>query len=337
MKLLVTGGCGFIGSNFIRYYLKENPKDKIINLDKLTYAGHLSSTSDFANNKNYKFVKGDICNSKLVGEVMKGVDIVVHFAAESHVDRSIFGPATFVKTNVLGTQTLLDAALENKIKLFCHVSTDEVFGSLPLGSKIKFNEKTPYNPRSPYSASKAASDHLVRAYYATYNLPVVITNCSNNFGPYQDPEKFLPRAITNLIEDKPILIYGDGKYVRDWLYVLDHCRAINMVIKRGKVGETYLIGGLTKDINNLEVAKKLLKIFKKDSSYIQFIKDRPGHDRRYAVDWSKIRKELGFKPEFDFDEWLLKTVNWYQENEWWWQPLKRKAEKFYQKSNNKRK
>lgn len=337
MKILVTGGCGFIGSNFIRYYLKENPKDKIINLDKLTYAGHISSTLDFAKNKNYKFVKGDICNSKLVGEVMKGVDVVVHFAAESHVDRSIFGPATFVKTNVLGTQTLLDAALENKIKLFCHISTDEVFGSLPLGSKIKFNEKTPYNPRSPYSASKAASDHLVRAYYATYNLPVIITNCSNNFGPYQDPEKFLPRAITNLIEDKPILIYGDGKYVRDWLYVLDHCRAINMVIKKGKVGETYLIGGLTEDINNLEVAKKLLKIFKKDSSYIQFIKDRPGHDRRYAVDWSKIRKELGFKPEFDFDEWLLRTVNWYQENKWWWQPLKRKAEKFYQKSNNKRK
>jgi dTDP-glucose 4,6-dehydratase len=178
---------------------------------------------------------------------------------------------------------------------------------------------------------------LVRAYYATYNLPVVITNCSNNFGPYQDPEKFLPRAITNLIDDKPVLIYGDGKYIRDWLYVLDHCRAIEMVIRKGKVGETYLIGSLANDISNLEVAKKLLKIFKRDDSYIQFIKDRPGHDRRYAVDWSKIRKELGFKPEFDFDQWLLKTVNWYQENKWWWQPLKRKAENFYQKSNNKRK
>lgn len=337
MKLLVTGGAGFIGSNFIRYWLKNNPKDKIINLDKLTYAGHLSSTSDFASNKNYTFVRGDICNSKLVDEVTKNVDIIVHFAAESHVDRSIFGPATFIKTNVLGTQTLLDSALKNKIKLFYHISTDEVFGALPLDSRKKFNEKTPYNPRSPYSASKAASDHLVRAYFTTYGLPVVITNCSNNFGPYQDPEKFLPRMITNLIDNKPIPIYGDGKYVRDWLYVLDHCRAIEMVIKKGKIGETYLIGGLTKDISNLEVAKMLLKIFNKDNSYIQFVKDRPGHDRRYAVDWSKIKNDLGFKPEFDFGVWLEKTVEWYKANEWWWRPLKKKAEKFYQKSNNNRK
>ena len=332
MKLLVTGGAGFIGSNFIRYWFKKYPKDSIVNLDKLTYAGHLSSTKDFADNPNYKFIKGDIADQKKVDRAMKGADYVVNFAAESHVDRSIVGPQVFVQTNVVGTQVLLDAGLKHKVKRFHHVSTDEVFGSLPLNSKEKFNEKTRYDPRSPYSASKAASDHLVRAYHETYALPVSISNTANNYGPYMDPEKFLARAITNLIDGEKIPIYGDGKYVRDWLYVEDHCRAIDVVLKKGKEGETYLIGGLTNDINNLEVAKKLLKIFGKNESHIKFVKDRPGHDRRYAIDWSRVKKELGWRPKYGFDTWLGKTVEWYKANEWWWRPLKAQAEKLYRET-----
>lgn len=330
-KILVTGGAGFIGSNFIRFWLKKYPKDKVINFDKLTYAGHLSSTKDFGKNKNYKFVKGDICDAKIVGKVMKDTDIVVHFAAESHVDRSITGPQIFIKTNVIGTQVLMDAALKHNVKRFHHVSTDEVFGALPL-EKGKFDENTKYDPRSPYSASKAGSDHLVRAYHETFGLPVTITNCSNNFGPFQDPEKFLPRMITNLIDGGQLPIYGDGKYVRDWLFVEDHVRAIDLVIHKGKVGETYLIGGLTKDVNNLEIAKQLLKIFGLDKSHLKFVKDRPGHDRRYAVNWGKINKELGWKPKYDFNKWLEKTVSWYKDNQWWWRPLKAKAEKLYAKT-----
>jgi len=334
MKLLVTGGCGFIGSNFIRYWLKKYPEDKITNLDKLTYAGHLSSTKDFEKNKNYKFIKGDICDSKVVDLVMKSTEVVVHFAAESHVDRSITGPQVFTKTNVMGTQVLIDKALKHGIKRFHHISTDEVFGALPLGVG-KFNETTRYAPRSPYSASKAASDHLVRAYNETFDLPVTITNCSNNFGPFQDPEKFLSRMITNLIDGGNVPIYGDGKYVRDWIYVEDHVRGIEKVLKKGRIGETYLLGGGRKDINNLQIAEKLLKIFKRDSSYLKFVKDRPGHDRRYAVDWSKSRKELGWEPANEFDAWLEKTVEWYRKNEWWWRPLKVNAEKLYQKTGQK--
>ncbi len=336
MKLLVTGGAGFIGNNFIRYWLKKYPKDKIVNLDKLTYAGHLSSTKDFSGNKNYRFIKGDICDPRVVDGAIKGVDLVVHFAAESHVDRSVVGPQVFIKTNIIGTQVLMDAALKHKVKHFHHVSTDEVFGELPLNSKKKFSEITPYKPRSPYSASKAASDHLAQAYHETYGLPLTITNGSNNYGPYQDPEKFIPRFITNLIDDKPLPIYGDGKYVRDWLYVEDHCRAIELVIKKGKIGETYLVGGLTIDINNLAVAKKLLKIFRlPEKKYLKFVKDRPGHDRRYAVDWNKIRKELGWQPEHNFDEWLSQTVKWYQDNQWWWRSLKKRAEQLYVKTGQK--
>ncbi|MBI3443274.1 dTDP-glucose 4,6-dehydratase [Candidatus Woesebacteria bacterium] len=334
MKLLVTGGAGFIGSNFIRYWLKNYPKDEIVNLDKLTYAGHLSSTKDFQKNKNYKFVKGDICDPNLVSKVVSGVGTIVHFAAESHVDRSIVGPQVFLKTNTVGTQILMEAALKHKVRRFHYVSTDEVFGALPLG-KGKFSERTHYNPRNPYSASKAASDHLVRAYFYTYGLPITITNCADNFGPYQDPEKFIPRMITNLIDNQPLPIYGDGKYVRDWLYVEEHCRAIDMVIKKGKVGETYLVGSSIKDINNLELAKKLLKIFGKDKSYLKFVKDRPGHDRRYAIDWGKIKSELGWKPKYDFETWLEKTVKWYINNKWWWRPLKKKAEALYQKTGQK--
>lgn len=336
MKLLVTGGAGFIGSNFIHYWLAKYPQDKIINLDKLTYAGHLSSLKDIEKNKNYTFMKGDILDIKAVDQAVKGVDWVVHFAAESHVDRSIVGPQLFIKTNVIGTQVLMDAALKHRVKRFHHVSTDEVFGSLELNSRKKFDENTCYDPRSPYSTSKAASDHLVRAYHETFGLPATITNCSNNFGPYQDPEKMLPRFITNLMKGEKLPVYGDGKYVRDWLHVEDHCRAIELVLKKGKVGETYLVGGLTKEVNNLEVSMKLLKIFnisKKDG--LKFVKDRPGHDRRYAVDWKKINKELGWKPKYSFEEWLAKTVDWYKENEWWWKPLKSKAEKLYSKTGQK--
>jgi dTDP-glucose 4,6-dehydratase len=329
MKLLVTGGCGFIGSNFIRYWLKKYPNDKIINLDKLTYAGHLSSSKDFLKNKNYKFIKGDICNASLVNETVKGVEEIVHFAAETHVDRSILGPSVFVRTNVLGTQVLLEAALTNKVKRFHHVSTDEVFGALPLNSKNKFSEKTNYEPRSPYSASKAGSDHLVRSYFHSFGLPVTITNASNNFGPFQDPEKFLPRMITNLIVGDKVKIYGDGKYIRDWLYVDDHVRAIEMVLKKGKLGETYLVGGMTKNISNLEIAKELVKYFKKDKNSIEFVKDRPGHDRRYAIDWTKINKDLGWSPNADFDKRLNETIEWYKDNEWWWGPLKKKSESIY--------
>jgi len=335
MKILVTGGAGFIGSNFIRYWLKKYPDNEIVNLDKLTYAGHLSTTKDFSGNKNYKFIKGDICDPKIVDQAIEGVDIVVHFAAETHVDRSIVGPKTFILTNVVGTQVLLDATVSHKVKRFHHVSTDEVFGALPLESAEKFNESTLYNPRSPYSASKAGSDHLVRAYHTTYGLPITITNCSNNFGPYSDPEKFIPRMITDLINGSPVKIYGDGKHVRDWLYVEDHVRAIDVVLQKGKIGETYLVGGLTEDIPNLEVAKRLLKLFGKDQSQIKFVPDRLGHDRRYAVDWSKIEKDLGWKPEHNFEEWLVKTVNWYKENDWWWRPLKEEADKLYERTGQK--
>jgi len=330
MKLLITGGAGFIGSNFILYWFKNHPEDKIVNLDCLTYAGNLDNLKSVENNKNYKFVKGRIEDPQIVSEAMNGVDIVVHFAAESHVDRSIKKPAEFVVANVVGTQVLLDAALRNRVKKFHHVSTDEVFGSLKLNESNKFNERTRFDPRSPYSASKAGSDHLVNAYFHTYGLPITITNCSNNFGPYQFPEKMIPLAITNLLEGKKVPVYGDGLYVRDWLYVEDHCRAIDMVLQKGKIGETYCVGGLTEDINNLEVVKKILKILGRDESMMEFVKDRPGHDRRYAVDWSKIKTELGWQPLHAFDDWLEKTVEWYKNNEEWWKKLKnKKFEEYY--------
>ena len=327
MKLLVTGGAGFIGSNFILYWLKNHPEDNIVNFDKLTYAGNLENLKDIESNPNYHFVRGDITNADEVGSVMSGIDTVVHFAAESHVDRSIHNPAPFVMTNVVGTQILLDAALKFKVKRFHHISTDEVFGALGLGDSNKFNERTPYDPRSPYSASKAGSDHLVRSYFYTYRLPITITNCSNNFGPYQFPEKIIPLAITNLLEEKKIPIYGDGLYVRDWLYVEDHVRAIERVLNDGKVGETYVVGGLTEDISNLEVAKRIIHILGKSEDMIEHVEDRPGHDRRYAVDWSKIKSELGWQPQHSFDEWLAKTVEWYKQNESWWKMIREKQNK----------
>lgn len=334
MKLLVTGGAGFIGSNFILYWLKKYPQDNIVNLDKLTYAGNLENLKSLEKSLNYKFILGDICNSQLVNSLItkNQIDTIVHFAAESHVDRSILDPAPFIKTNIEGTYILLEAALKNKIKRFHHVSTDEVFGELQLKTKEKFSEKTPYNPRSPYSASKAAADHLVRAYFVTYGLPITISNCSNNFGPYQFPEKLIVLAITNVLEEKKVPVYGDGLYVRDWLYVEDHCEAIDLILKKGKVGETYFIGGLTEDIPNIQVIKKILKIMGKNQSYLQFVKDRPGHDRRYAIDWSKINRELGWKPRHNFDQALRLTIEWYKNNKSWWQKLKtEKYQKYYKK------
>jgi len=318
MKILVTGGSGFIGSNYIRYHLKENKADSIINLDALTYAGDPDNLKEIKDHPNYKFVKGNICNPKR--------DIVVHFAAETHVDRSIADPGIFLKTNVLGTEILLKAALENKIKHFHHISTDEVFGALDLSQKRKFNEDTIYNPTSPYAASKAGAEHLVKAYYYTYGLAVTVTNCSNNYGPYQHPEKLIPLAITNALEDKKIPVYGDGLNVRDWLYVEDHCRAIDRILEGGKIGHTYCVGGLTADISNLEIIRNILKILKKDDSLITFVKDRPGHDRKYSIDWSKIKRELDWQPRYDLAVWLEKTVDWYRKNLTWWK--KRKDKKF---------
>lgn len=332
MKLLVTGGAGFIGCNFIRYWLKKYPNDQITNFDKLTYAGHLSSTKDFKGDPNYKFVKGDICDEKAVDKAVSGVDWVIHFAAETHVDRSIDNSNNFINTNILGTHTLLKYALKHNVKRFHHVSTDEVFGSLDLNSKDKFNENTLYEPRSPYSASKAASDHIVRSFYHTYQLPITITNCSNNYGPFMDPEKFIPRMVTNLIDNQKLPIYGDGMNVRDWLYVEDHVRAIEAVLKKGIPGETYLVGGMTQDISNLEIAKKLLKIFGKGDEMIKFVVDRKGHDRRYAVSWEKINKKLGWEPKYTIEKWLASTVKWYVDNQWWWRPLKEEAEKLYQRT-----
>ena len=334
-KILVTGGAGFIGSNFIHYWLFNHPEDSIINYDKLTYAGNLDNLTDIENSPNYTFINGDIGDPQKINSALKDVDVVVNFAAESHVDRSIIDPAPFIKTNVSATQVLLSAALDAKVKRFHHISTDEVFGSLDLDSKEKFSESTRYDPRSPYAATKAASDHLVRTYHHTYNLPITITNCSNNFGPYHFPEKLIPLAITNLLEGKKVPVYGDGLYVRDWLYVEDHCSAIDLVLSGGKVGETYCIG-IDMNIPNIDVIKKILKILGKPQSDIQYVKDRPGHDRRYAIDSTKIKKDLGWQPKHDFDSALQLTVDWYQEHKDWWQKLKKKEKDYYEKQYDKR-
>lgn len=317
MKILITGGAGFIGSNFIRYYIKNHPEDKIINLDKLTYAGHLESLKDIEDNPNYEFVKGDIISEDLVDQVMARVDIVVHFAAESHVDRSIIDPLIFVKTNTLGTANLLNNALKHKVKRFHHVSTDEVYGALGPNDP-PFTPETPYKPRTPYAASKAGADHLVRSFYETYGLPVTITNCANNFGPYHDPEKLIPRFITNLLRDKKVPLMGKGENIREWIYVEDHARGIEAVLQKGKIGETYLLDGEEK--TNFEVTKELLKVLGKDESFIEYVPDRLGHDFRYANDGSKARS-LGWEPKFNFNEALEETVIWFKENEWWWKPL----------------
>lgn len=332
MRLLITGGAGFIGSNFIHYWLKNHPNDQIVNIDKLTYAGNLDNLKDIESASNYTFIKGDICNTDTVEKAMENADIVVHFAAESHVDRSIMDPSTFVTTNVLGTHVLLEAALKNKVKRFHHISTDEVFGALTLDDPNKFNEETNYTPRSPYSASKAAADHLVRAYNITFNLPITITNCADNFGPYQYPEKLISLAVTNLLENRKVPIYGDGLYVRDWLFVEDHVRAIEAVLEKGKIGETYLVGTDAPEISNRNLIKKILNILGEPEDKIEYVKDRPGHDRRYAIDASKIKKELGWQPKYNIEEALKVTINWYKSNESWWKKLKDKEfNAYYQK------
>ena len=336
MKILITGGAGFIGSNFIKYWLNKYPKDKIINLDKLTYAGNLQNLKDIENNPNYKFIQGDICDKDLVMKLTKDVDLIVHFAAESHVDRSIEGPEEFVKTNVEGTLVLLEAALANGSIRFHHISTDEVFGELPLDDpNAKFHENMPYAPRSVYSASKAASDHLVRAYHATHKLPITISNCSNNYGPYQYPEKLIPLAITRAIMNEEIPVYGEGTQVRDWIHVEDHCRAIELCITKGKIGETYLFGG-NGEKQNIWIVKKILELLDKPENLIVHVGDRKGHDLRYAIDFSKAQKELGYEPSKSIDQWLKDTVEWYVNNEDWWKPLKKKADVLAEKYLEKR-
>lgn len=319
-KILVTGGAGFIGSNFVYYWVKNHSSDEIVVLDKLTYAGNLENLESVKD--QIKFIKGDICDAVIVDQVMDGVDVVVHFAAESHVDRSILDPSDFIRTNVLGTQVLLEAAKKHNIKRFHHVSTDEVFGQIALDSNEKWTEESPYNPRSPYSASKAASDHLVRAYYHTYNLPITISNCANNIGPYMFPEKLIPLAITNLLEGKKVPVYKPGNQVREWLYVADHCSGIEAILQKGKIGQTYFIGPNNPELSNLEIIKKVLKLMNLPEDSIEFVGDRPGHDQKYALDHSKITKELGWQPKYGLDESLQMMVDWYTKNQDWWQRVK---------------
>ena len=334
--ILVTGGCGFIGSNFVRLALRRLPDCRVINLDKLTYAGNPLSLADIEHDPRYRFIKGDICDAKLVESLFseERIDTVVHFAAESHVDRSIAAPDEFIQTNIVGTFTLLEAARRawlsgsklktQNSKLFLHVSTDEVYGS--LGETGYFAETTPYDPRSPYSASKASSDHLVSAYHHTYGLPTLITNCSNNYGPYQFPEKLIPLIINNARNGKELPVYGDGKNIRDWLYVVDHCEAILSVLSSGKAGETYNIGG-NSEKQNIEVVQTICDMLDEETgclpggqprrTLIRFVKDRPGHDRRYAIDASKISRELGWQPAVRFEEGIRQTIKWYIENPAW--------------------
>ncbi len=335
MKLLVTGGAGFIGSNFIRYWAGVDGWDTIINFDALTYAGNLENLHDLSLQGDFEFRKGNITHRKSVARIMKGVDTVVHFAAESHVDRSVLDPSLFVKTNVLGTQILLEEALRAGVRHFHHVSTDEVYGSLELGSGERFNEQTAHAPNSPYAASKSASDMLVRAYHKTYGLPVTITNTSNNYGPYQFPEKLIPLMIIKALAGERLPVYGDGLNVRDWIHVEDHCRAIELVLHKGQIGETYCVGG-DNEIANIDIVKRILARLGKPESLIEYVKDRPGHDRRYALDSSKI-KQLGFTWKHDFESGLNATIDWYLNNQSWWQRvMNQEYRDYYQKQYKER-
>ncbi|MCP2727421.1 dTDP-glucose 4,6-dehydratase [Limnofasciculus baicalensis] len=336
-RLLVTGGAGFIGSNFVHHWCKQYPGDRVVVLDALTYAGNRQNLSSLAGHQNFHFVQGDICNDALVNALLKeeSIDTVAHFAAESHVDRSILGPDAFVRTNVVGTFTLLDAFRQHwerrnqpKSDRFLHVSTDEVYGSLGPDDH-PFTETTPYAPNSPYSASKAGSDHLARAYYHTYGMPTIITNCSNNYGSYHFPEKLIPLMCINILMGKPLPVYGDGQNVRDWLYVGDHCSALDVVIHKGKPGETYNIGG-NNEVKNIDLVNKLCEVMNELAAdlpirpaqkLITFVKDRAGHDRRYAIDATKIKTELGWTPAETVDGGLRRTIEWYLHNRDWWQPL----------------
>ena len=313
-KILVTGGCGFIGSNFVRYMLKTYANVQIINLDSLTYAGNLDNLKEIEQDKRYSFIKGDITERNDVEPALKNADSVVHFAAESHVDRSIEKAEVFIKTNVIGTHSLLECAKEHDIAKFVHVSTDEVYGS--LGKEGYFTEETPIAANSPYSASKAASDLLARAYYKTYGFPVIITRCSNNFGPYQFPEKLIPLMICQARQDKPLPVYGDGMNVRDWLYVEDHCAAVDRVLQRGEPGEVYNIGG-NNEWHNIDIVKLILKELNKPETLIEFVEDRLGHDRRYAIDSGKIKEKLGWEPSVPFESGIKKTIQWYCDHLQW--------------------
>ncbi len=323
MKILVTGGCGFIGSNFIHYYLKKYPGDSLINVDKLTYAGNLKNLSALSPSPRYAFIRGDIADPLQMEEIIsQGVEGIVNFAAESHVDRSIEAPMDFMRTNVFGTFVLLEAVRKVSSKgriRFLHVSTDEVYGS--LGETGAFAEETPMAPNSPYAASKASADLMVRVYHHTYGLPTLITRCSNNYGPYQFPEKLIPLLISNAIEGKTLPIYGDGLNVRDWIHVEDHCRGLDLVLHQGKEGEVYNIGGQSEK-TNLSVARTILDHLGKPHSLLRFVTDRPGHDRRYAIDFSKIQKTLGWAPSISFEEGIRQTIDWYQGQQEWWREIK---------------
>jgi dTDP-glucose 4,6-dehydratase len=316
-KFLVTGGAGFIGSNYIRYLLRKYNDVEIINLDKLTYAGNLDNLREFEKNPRYRFVQGDICDEKLVNQLAAEVDAVVNFAAESHVDRSIGSPDDFIHTDVFGAFVLLEAARKHKIKKFIQISTDEVYGSILNGS---FKETDALMPSSPYSASKAGADRLAYSYFVTYGVPAIITRCSNNFGPFQYPEKLIPLFVTNALENKALPIYGDGQNVRDWIYVEDHCDAIDFILERGENGEAYNIGG-GNERNNLEITEIILAALNKPKSLVTFVTDRLGHDRRYSLDSSKL-EALGWKPKHEFHSALEFTIDWYVKNRWWWEKLK---------------
>lgn len=338
MKILVTGGAGFIGGNFVHYIIKKYPDYEIVNLDDLTYAGNLETLKNIEDNKNYKFVKGDISDREFIFDLFENekFDIVVNFAAESHVDRSIVEPDIFIKTNVLGTQALLDASKKYNVKRFHQVSTDEVYGDLPLHRKdLFFTEDTSLNPSSPYSASKASADFLVQAYHRTFGLNTTISRCSNNYGPYHFPEKLIPLIISRALNNESLPVYGNGENIRDWLHVEDHCSAIDLIIHKGKSGEIYNVGGHNEK-TNLEVVKTILKILDKPESLITYVKDRPGHDLRYAIDPKKLENELGWKPKYNFDTGIEMTINWYLENEYWWRNiLSRKYKDYFYKEKNK--
>jgi dTDP-glucose 4,6-dehydratase len=319
-KILVTGGAGFIGSNFINYILKSRDDYFIVNLDKLTYAGNLENLKNCESNKNYVFIKGDIVNSELVNYIFEKYEIkyVINFAAESHVDRSISGSEIFFRTNVIGTNVLLEASRRFQVERFLQISTDEVYGS--LGQTGLFTEQTPLAPNSPYSASKASADMMVQAFHHTYRLPILITRCSNNYGPLQFPEKLIPLMIINALQNKRLPIYGDGMNIRDWIYVIDHNKAVELVFEKGKIGEVYNIGA-SNEIPNLKIVELILKNLDKGNELIEFVKDRPGHDRRYAINSSKIKSELGWKPEFDFESAIQNTIDWYLKNKNWWKKI----------------
>ena len=334
MTIVVTGGAGFIGSNFVCYMLKEHPEERIGWLDKLTYAGNLSTLAPVMDNPNFRFVKGDICDREDVKKLFleEKPDIVVNFAAESHVDRSIEDPGIFLKTNILGTQTLMDACRKYGIKRYHQVSTDEVYGDLPLDRPdLFFTEETPIHTSSPYSASKASADLLVLAYYRTFGLPVTISRCSNNYGPYHFPEKLIPLMIANALNDKPLPVYGEGLNVRDWLYVEDHCKAIDLIIRNGRVGEVYNVGGHN-EMKNIDIVKLICKELGKPESLIKFVADRKGHDMRYAIDPTKIHNELGWLPETKFSDGIKKTIDWYLNNrEWWGTIISGEYQNYYEK------